>query len=310
MKSERWKLASDEDALLLSGLLQYPKGEPKGVVHLVHGMCEHKERYQHVLDHLSEQGYVSVIFDLRGHGESIRHPKDLGYFYDDSGVWLINDIHQVVHAMKKRFPTLPYIIFGHSMGSLAVRCYLRRFDYEVDGAILCGSPSANPLVCLAMALCALLRKTRGEYAHSTLLDRLALGGYERSFAKEGNNAWLCTRPEVVSAYEHDPLCGFRYTLNGYQNLFRLLYDTYDGDDWLCRQPTLPLLYIAGEEDPCIKSVHAWKKAMALMRQVGYRDIQYRLYPHARHELLNERCQKQVLTEMTAWIDTVAAHVMR
>ena len=85
---------------------------------------------------------------------------------------------------------------------------------------------------------------------------------------------------------------------------------YDGDDWLCRQPALPLLYIAGEEDPCIKSVHAWKKAMALMRQVGYRDIQYRLYPHARHELLNERCQKQVLTEMTAWIDTVAARVMR
>ena len=97
--------------------------------------CEHKERYQHVLDLLSDNGYAAVIFDLRGHGESIRHPKDLGYFYDDSGVWIINDIHQVVHCMKKRFGDLPYIIFGHSMGSLAVRCYLRRFDYEVDGAV-------------------------------------------------------------------------------------------------------------------------------------------------------------------------------
>ena len=158
MKRELLRLPSDEDALMLSGILQLPEGEIRGIVHLVHGMCEHKERYQHVLDLLSDNGYAAVIFDLRGHGESIRHPKDLGYFYDDSGVWIINDIHQVVHCMKKRFGDLPYIIFGHSMGSLAVRCYLRRFDYEVDGAVICGSPSANPLVMPAMALCELCRE--------------------------------------------------------------------------------------------------------------------------------------------------------
>lgn len=308
MKRELLRLPSDEDALMLAGILQLPEGEIRGIVHLVHGMCEHKERYQHVLDLLSDNGYAAVIFDLRGHGESIRHPKDLGYFYDDSGVWIINDIHQVVHCMKKRFGDLPYIIFGHSMGSLAVRCYLRRFDYEVDGAVICGSPSANPLVMPAMALCGLLRKIKGEYDRSPLLYRLVMGGYERAFAKEGKSAWLCSRSEVVQAYEQDPLCGFPFTLNGYQNLFRLLYDTYDSDGWLCRKPSLPLLYIAGREDPCIRSVHAWKKAIALMRNVGYTNIVQKLYPAARHELHNEACREQVLTDLLQWIDSITMRI--
>ena len=81
MKRELLRLPSDEDALMLSGILQLPEeGEIRGIVHLVHGMCEHKERYQHVLDLLSDNGYAAVIFDLRGHGESIRHPEDSRLF--------------------------------------------------------------------------------------------------------------------------------------------------------------------------------------------------------------------------------------
>ena len=45
------------------------------------------------------------------------------------------------------------------------------------------------------------------------------------FEEEGKNAWLCTVPEVVSAYDEDPACGFNFTLNGYQNLFYLHKDS-------------------------------------------------------------------------------------
>ena len=62
-------MPSDEDGLMLHGLLQLPQGEVRGILHLVHGMCDHKERYQQMLDFFSEQGYAVVIFDLRGHGE-------------------------------------------------------------------------------------------------------------------------------------------------------------------------------------------------------------------------------------------------
>lgn len=307
MKREILHLPSDEDALMLSGILQIPDGEAKGIVHLVHGMCEHKERYQFILNYLCEHGYIAVIFDLRGHGESIRHPQDLGYFYDDSGAWIINDLHQVVHMMKKRFPQLPYILFGHSMGSLVVRCYLRRFDYEADGAIICGSPSANPFVLIAMALCGLLRKIKGEYDHSAMMRKLVFGGYEKAFKQEGSNAWLCARKEVVEAYNKDPLCGFPFTLNGYQNLFRLLYDTYDEEGWLLRNSKLPLLYIAGEQDPCIYSEQAWKRAITFMKKVGYTNIMHQMYPGARHEILNDNCRQDVLQDVLRWIQTIQFH---
>ena len=76
----------------------------------------------------------------------------------------------------------------------------------------------------------------------------------------------------------------------------------------CRKPSLPLLYIAGREDPCIRSVHAWKKAIALMRNVGYTNIVQKLYPAARHELHNEACREQVLTDLLQWIDSITMRI--
>ena len=50
----------------------YEKAEkPKAVVVIVHGMVEHKERYEYFMSKLKEAGYTSIIADLRGHGKSI-----------------------------------------------------------------------------------------------------------------------------------------------------------------------------------------------------------------------------------------------
>lgn len=304
MKRELLQIPSDEDALMLSGIVQIPDGKIHGIVHLVHGMCEHKERYQHVLDALCMHGYVSLIFDMRGHGKSVRCREDLGYFNDDRGVWIVNDIHQIVYQMKKRFPDLPYILAGHSMGSLAVRCYLKRYDYEVDGAVICGSPSNNSLVLAAMGLCRCMKRVKGAYYRSPLMHRLVFHRYEHAFEEEGKNAWLCTVPEVVSAYDEDPACGFNFTLNAYQNLFYLLYNTYDEEGWIKRQPSLPVLFIAGEQDPCIVSRHAWMKAIQKMQAAGYVNLTFKLYEGARHEILNEKCRGEVITDLIRWTDSI------
>ena len=93
---------------------------------------------------LCNNGYISVIHDHRGHGKSVKDAVDLGYFYDDSGKAIIEDAHQVTTWMKERYGgELPYHLFGHSMGSLVVRCYLKKYDDELDSLIVCGSPSEN-----------------------------------------------------------------------------------------------------------------------------------------------------------------------
>lgn len=44
--------------------------EPKGVVVIVHGLCEHLGRYEYLAGKLNEAGYSVCRFDHRGHGKS------------------------------------------------------------------------------------------------------------------------------------------------------------------------------------------------------------------------------------------------
>ena len=78
--TERITLNSAFDGLPLSVMLVRPEGEPRCLVQLAHGMCEHKERYQPFMEFLASRGCLCVIHDHRGHGASVRSAEDLGYF--------------------------------------------------------------------------------------------------------------------------------------------------------------------------------------------------------------------------------------
>lgn len=111
---------------------------PKGIVVLTHGMCEHKERYYNFIDYLSNQNFNCVIYDHRGHGDSVLCQDDLGYFYDDTATYIVQDLHLVIEYAKSLFPTLPCCLFAHSMGTLVSQNYLQQYNNKIDGFISCG----------------------------------------------------------------------------------------------------------------------------------------------------------------------------
>ena len=80
------------------------------------------ERYEELMDFLCKQGFVCCINDHRGHGKSIIEEKDHGYFYDSTGTYVVEDLHQITNHLKDEYPGLPVFLLGHSMGSLIVRC--------------------------------------------------------------------------------------------------------------------------------------------------------------------------------------------
>ena len=43
---------------------------PKAVIQFIHGMEEHKDRYDAFADYLANNGYTCVTNDLRGHGKN------------------------------------------------------------------------------------------------------------------------------------------------------------------------------------------------------------------------------------------------
>ncbi len=299
---EQITLSSEQDGLELSLLLLSPDA-PKGIVQFSHGMSEHKERYLPFMEFLCEKGYACVIHDHRGHGASVRHPDDLGYFYTNGAEHVILDLHQVSLWAKKRYPSLPLYLFGHSMGSLIVRNYIKRFDDEIDGLIVCGSPSKNILAKPARAWIRLMAKRKGEKWRSPLIQKLIFGSYQKGLSSEkSENAWICSDPAVVSAYDESELCGFIFTLNGFESLLTLLYETYHAEGWQMKNPGLPVLFLEGWEDPCRGNDKKFLSAVRFLQNTGYRNISFQVYGGARHELLNERQKELVFLETQAWLE--------
>ena len=302
---EETTLVSPSDSLELSVLIAYPETEPTAIVQLVHGMCEHKERYIPLMRFLSQYGYICVIHDHRGHGKSVRTTDDLGYFYAGGYVAMVDDTHAVTQFIKNRYADLPVYLFGHSMGSMVARSYTKRYDNELAGLIVCGSPSYNATNGIGKSIAKCDAKKHGDHYRSTQMQKLAFGTYNKSFGKVSSpNAWICSDTAVVAAYDASPLCNYIFTSNGFYNLFALMDDAYARNDWRLSNPKLPIWFISGEEDPCLISLRKFNHAVDNMKKVGYVNVTSQLYPHMRHEIVNELGKEHVwndiLNQLTNW----------
>lgn len=302
MIKEQFTLSSNYDGLPLSTLVIAPENGVKGIIQLAHGMAERKERYEELMTFLAQKGYVCIIHDHRGHGASLRSVEDRGYMGDYDGKALVDDCVLVSEHIKKQYPDLPLTLFGHSMGSLVVRCYAQSHDELIDKLIVCGSPSKNPLVGVAVGLTKCIRLFCGSHHRSKLLAFLSTGKGDKQFPGEGNHAWLSRNRKNVEEYLADEGCGFRFTCNGYENLFKLLKSTYQKKRYEVKNPDLPIFFMAGEKDPVIVSPKAWCDAVDFMQEVGYTSVVGRLYKDMRHEIHNELDKDEVYQDILAFIE--------
>ena len=298
-------LLSPADKLEISVLTCQPSSGAgaAGIIQLVHGMCEHKERYIPFMEFLADNGYASVIHDHRGHGESIRSDGDLGYFYEGGYMAMVDDIRAVTGMTEQELPGLPLILFGHSMGSMAVRSYAKRYDGKLSALVVCGSPSYNPGLNAGRMLAKAYGMMAGRKSRPTVIQALAFGAFNRKFkGKKSHNAWICSDPEIVKAYDADPKCNFQFTADGFRNLFSLMADAYSIKGWTPHNPDMPVLFISGEEDPCMVSPGKFREAADKMRQAGYRNVTARTYPGMRHEILNEKGKEKVWNDVLAFCE--------
>ena len=294
-------LKSNTDGLPLSVCEVFPDGTPRALVQFSHGMAEHKERYLPFMEFLADHGYACIINDHRGHGASVRSGSDLGYFYAGGADALVADMHQVSDYFRTEHPGLKLFLFGHSMGSLAVRVYCRKYDKQIDGLVVCGSPGRNPAAGMGLALNRMMTLLRGERYISPLFIQMTTGSFNKGNSKSGsNNAWLSTNQDNVHAYDADPLCGFPFTLNGYKARLELMRDTYDARP--AGNPALPVHFVSGEKDPCAPDKKGFEDAVRRMRDAGYANVTSKMYPGMRHEILNHTDRQLVFDDLLQLFD--------
>ncbi len=309
MQKREFTLQSKYDNLALSCAEYTAEGltqtNAKGVVQIVHGMCEYKERYEGFIDYLTQNGYIVFAHDHRGHGGSVTANENLGYFGDKKGKAIVDDAALVTDEIRRLYPGLSVTLFGHSMGSLVVRAYIQKYEEKIDKLIVCGSPSKNSLAVFGLMLNGLISAFRGKKYRSRLMANASTGGGDDKFPGEGKNAWLTRDKAVVEKYNADEKCNFIFTCNGFSNLLHLVKNVYKKKRYPAKHSGLPVFFMAGADDPVIGNEKKWLAAQQFLRDVGYKNVTGKLYPKMRHEILNETGKEEVYADALAFIEKTA-----
>ena len=278
-----------------------PQGAPVAVVQIVHGIAEHMLRYDDFACFLNTKGILVVGEDHMGHGRSIGGGTPL-YF---EGGWenAADDTYELLRRTREEFPDLPYILFGHSMGSFLARTLLFRYpNAGLRGAVICGTGwQPAPILCAGRALCALEKCRVGGKGHSKLLNKLIFGAYNAKFKDaETPNDWICTKREVVDRYNADPLCGGTATVGLSQDMLGGIAMIQKKSNLHAMPKNLPVFFIAGKCDPVGSMGQGVEKTAKRFRDSGMTDVTLRLYD-GRHEILNEENHATVYADVWAFI---------
>ncbi len=305
MRKEEFTFDSRDGVHKLWAVRYLPEGEPKAIVQIVHGMAEYVERYEGFAEYLTERGFMVTGEDHLGHGRSVPEGETYGYFCpQDPATVVVRDVHRLKKMNQEKYPGIPCFILGHSMGSYILRNYLCRYGTGIQGAVVMGTGSENPAaVAFVKALSACMQLIYGEKHLSRTLDKLVMGKYDQRITNPRTESdWLTKDEEIVNRYRIDPLCGFPFTVNGYRTLFELV-SRLNKKENLSRLPKdLPVLVTSGEEDPVGAYGAGVKKAYESMKEAGMRNVELKLYPGDRHEILNELDKAKVMEDVAVWIE--------
>lgn len=306
MKREEFKFRSADGKNKCHAYLWTPEDrEVRAVLQIVHGMVEYGERYEDFARFLTGHGFAVACEDHLGHGKTAATAEDLGYFAEENapGI-LVKNVYRLRKIMTEKFPDVPYFMLGHSMGSFIFRRYLTVHGEGLAGAVIMGTGfQSGALTLPALALSGTIGLFKGDRYRSAVIQKLAFGGYNKKIAEpHTENAWLTRDDEIVDRYNADPFCTFRFTINGYQTLFRLVRSACDVRRFALIPKTLPVLIVSGDSDPVGDYGKAPKKLCRLYREAGIRDVSLKLYRGGRHEILNETNRSEVYADLLGWME--------
>ena len=287
----------------IHGCRWMPEGTPKGIVQIVHGIAEFVERYDSFANFLTSAGFIVVAEDHMGHGQSIGDGSIQGFF---TGGWFaaVDDTMQLLNDTMAAFPGIPYILFGHSMGSFMARTILAKYPNSgISGAIICGTGwqprlALPALISVVEGLC----KKKGETTPDPALHKMIFGGYNNRITDPRTDFdWLTRDEAIVDAYIAHPLCGFVPACGLLRDMMKGIYYVEQPKNLQNMKKHLPVLFIAGKEDPVGPYGKGVEQAHKAFQKAGMVRTSIKLYPDCRHEILNETNRQEVYEDVLTWL---------
>lgn len=279
-----------------------PQTQAKAAVAIHHGMAEHMERYADFITYLTSNGVAVFMHDMANHGFSNQNRAELGFFGKKDGwLGLIKDYKTVFECMRKAYPAVKHIAFGHSMGSFIVRCFDARYPELSSASVYMGTGGTNDAAGIGIKVADLIAHIKGAHHRSEFMDKLAFGKYNVKFEKRTSYDWLTRDQAIVDQYIADPLCGYLFTIKGMADLLHLNTAT-NSDEWYEKvRKDLPILLISGAEDPVGEYAKGIDEVYNKLLQSGHTAVEEKLYSECRHEVLNELNKEEVYEDLYSFI---------
>ncbi len=302
MRKDDFTFTGAED-IELTGTMYHSDGD-KGVVQVIHGMAEHRGRYEEFGRTLPQHGYSVYTYDQRGHGETASEGESaLGNF---SGRWgwekVVEDAHLLTEYIRAEEGETRVFLFAHSMGSFVGRDYITVYGDDVGGTVLSGTSMLDPFLLKVITPIAKLEKVfRGKLSKSKIMERIIFSSNNRNVDEPDTKFdWLSRDERIVQEYIEDELSGFTCTTGFYDDFIYGMKRASDDGRYRRIPNDLPLLFVAGEEDsvggPIVEDLaNKYKEA-------GLTNVECKIYPGARHELVNELNSDEVYKDLIGWLD--------
>jgi len=314
VQDNTWFESSDGTKLYLRRWLSGPSpaARPLAVLHIVHGMAEHGERYGRLAEKLCGAGIEIWAADQRGHGKtanlSVNSPGKgglLGHCADtDTFGRITADIDGINRQIRKTYPEIPLFLLGHSWGSFIVQSYIENEDYRrVAGCILSGTRGPDGFkIKTGKLFMTLLAFIYGRRRKSSLARAAADGPYDRPFRPTRTSFdWISRDEAEVDAYVNDPLCGCLCSAGFYRDLAIGLSQIHQPEAMAQIWRGLPIYIFSGSADPVGEMGTSPTALVNAYRSLGIKDLEFVLYPGARHETLNETNRDEVMNNLLSWI---------
>ncbi len=264
------------------------------IIVIAHGMAEYCERYAPLAEWLTQFNIAVVALNHRGHGMDCLD-EDLGFFADHFGWQLvIEDLHKTIAFAREEMPNVPITLFGHSMGSFIAQSYFEKFN-DIDQLILCSTNRIDrPKLSVSLLMLAFIKFFKGKRGTSAFVDFLSFGIFNNKFKPTRTESdWISRDTEHVDAYVADPYCGYSCTLLLWQDFISGML-SISPKKW---NDKIPIHFISGTQDPVGEFGKGIQKLVSHAKALGKNVCSFKLYPGARHELVNETNAEEVWTDI-------------
>lgn len=274
--------------------------KPQGIVQIFHGMAEHAQRYTEIAQYLNKESFAVYACDMRGHGRTGELSSDSCHMDPDGFCRSIEDQALLMEQIGQEYPGIPLVILGHSFGSFLAQEFIKHYGSRISGVILSGSSLMKGADIRAAYILSRLTMIFGSRKPCRLLNRLSFGGYNKAIKNPSSEfSWLSRDESIVKMYDEDHFCGNVLSNGFYKCFFDGLYRLYDG---MGKIPLdLPIYILSGDEDPVGKYGRGAKKLYEVYSKLGVKDLRIKLYPGARHEIINEINRAEVYQDILQWL---------